>query len=136
LTICVCVTSATSFPSAPVTRVCHTCVVRPLWIGVASPVTVVPSAAAPMKLVLDSMVAVLAPGGMLTMVPIAPSVSAKAMIEPPCRTLPPVHRSARTLSVARTRSCVTSVSSMPSSSGSRPLNRSRICAARLTGAAP
>ena len=90
-------------PSSRVMRVCQTLVRPPLWIGVAVPVTVVPSFAAPRKLVLLSIVVVpLASFGMERTVPSAPSASAKAMIAPPCRMWPAVHRSGRTSSVATT----------------------------------
>jgi len=42
------------------------------------------------------------PSGRLTMVPAAPSVSAKAMIAPPCRTAGRVQRSSRTVISATT----------------------------------
>src|SRR6185437_3235752 len=70
----------------------------------ASPVTVMPSFAAPMKLVLLSIVVVLASRGMLSTAPMAPSASANAMIAPPCMMWPAVHRSGRTTSRARTLS--------------------------------
>ncbi len=59
---------------------------------------------APMKLVLLSMVVVLAPRGMLSTAPMAPSASAKAMIAPPCMIWPAVHRSGLTPSRATTLS--------------------------------
>ena len=57
---------------------------RPRWIGVVSPVTVVPTGAGPTKLVLLSMVVVPLPSGRLSTVAAAPSVSAKAITAPPC----------------------------------------------------
>src|SRR5260221_8312968 len=108
----------------------QTTVVRPLCTGTASPTTRVPSGAPRMKLVFDSMVVVRAPCGMLRIAATAPSVSANAMIAPPCRLSPSVHRSLRTARRAITLSGVTSVNSMPSRSGRRSLNFSCMEAAR------
>src|SRR6201999_2238059 len=83
-TICVCVTMGTSLPSSPSVRVVQTWVRRPRWTGVAVAVTVVPSPAAAMKLVLLSSVVVpLALSGKLITVAAAPTESAKAMTAPP-----------------------------------------------------
>jgi hypothetical protein len=60
-TSCVCVTIATSLPSAVVTRVCHTIVRRPRCNGIVSPTIRLPTGAALMKLVLLSIVAVRPP---------------------------------------------------------------------------
>src|SRR5258707_1786708 len=94
-------------------RVCQTIVRRPRCTGIASPVTRVPSGAAGMKLVLLSIVVVPAPSGRLRIVPVAPSVSAKAMIAPPCNTAGRVHSSSRTGNSATTRSGAAWVNSMP-----------------------
>src|SRR6516164_9719338 len=83
-TICVWVTKATSFPSSVSSRVCQTCVRRPRCTGVAVAITVLPSFAPPMKLVLLSIVVVpLASSGRLIRVAAAPTESASAMIAPP-----------------------------------------------------
>src|SRR4029079_19392839 len=125
------VTSATSLPVSPRIVVWQTTVVRPRCSGTDSPVTRDPSGAPPMKFVFDSIVVVREPCGMLRIAAIAPSVSAKAMIAPPCRLSPIVHRSLRTTSVATTLSGLASVSSSPMRSGRRPLKRSCIEAAVL-----
>src|SRR6202047_3878488 len=57
-TICVWVTTATSFPSSVSSLVCQTWVRRPRCTGVAVAITVDPSFAPPMKLVLLSIVVV------------------------------------------------------------------------------
>ena len=79
----VCVTMATSLPSAVVIRVCQTIVRRPRWMGVVSPRMRDPAGAAPTKFVLLSMVVVVWPSGRLAIVANAPRVSAKAIIAPP-----------------------------------------------------
>src|SRR5512135_1614471 len=131
MTSCVWVTSATSFPASDRMVVWQTTVVRPLCTGTDSPTTRVPRGAPPMKLVFDSIVVVRAPCGMLRIAATAPSVSANAMMAPPCRLSPRVHRSLRTASCAITLSGVTSVKLIPINSGSRPLTRSWIDAARF-----
>src|SRR5467141_1789179 len=81
-TICVWVTSATSLPSSVSSRVCQTWVRRPRCTGVAVAMTVIPSFAPPMKLVLLSIVVVpLASSGKLITVAAAPTESANAMME-------------------------------------------------------
>src|SRR4051794_18045946 len=97
-------------------RVCHTMVRRPRCSGVASAVTRVPTGAEAMKFVLLSIVVVPAPSGRLRNVPTPPSVSANAMIAPPCSTAGRVHRSSRTVISATTRSGAAWVNSIPMSS--------------------
>src|SRR4051812_15168428 len=70
-----------------------------------------------MNLVLESMVVVRAPSRRLAKVPTAPSVSANAMMAPPCSTSPVVQRSGRTSSVATTLSAPASTSVIPSVPG-------------------
>ena len=70
-----------------------------------------------MNLVLDSIVVVVAPGGMLRKVPTAPRVSAKPITAPPCIMPPTVQISGRARSRPTTRSGVVSTSSMPSRPG-------------------
>src|SRR6202521_5432134 len=83
-TICVCVTMATSLPSSVSSRVCQTWVRRPRCTGVAVAITVIPSLAPPMKLVLLSIVVVpLASPGKLITVAAAPTESANAITAPP-----------------------------------------------------
>ena len=79
ITSCVCVTTAQSLPSWLRIEVCHTWVVRPRCRATHSALTVVSTLAAPMNLVLESVVVVRLPAGRLTKVPTAPSVSASAM---------------------------------------------------------
>src|SRR5215813_1761867 len=67
------------------------------------------------KFVLDSRVVVPAPGGRLRAVPVAPTVSAKAMRVPPWRAPPTVRRSSRMASSATTRSGLVSMKRMPRS---------------------
>ncbi len=78
-TIWVCVTWASSLPSAPVILVVHTLERRPTCSGVASPVMVSPTKAEAMKLVLLSSVVVPSAGGRLRWPATAPSVSANAI---------------------------------------------------------
>src|SRR5262245_28826828 len=66
-----------------------------------------------MKFVLLSIVVVPAPSGRLRNAPIAPSVSANAMMAPPCRMCPEVQRSVRTARRPRIFSFVASRSSTP-----------------------
>ena len=82
----------------------------------------VPSGAARRKLVFDSIVVVRVSFGRFAIVPKAPSVSAKAMIAPPWRTLPVVHRSGRTSIDATTRSGVTSINCTPIRPGNKGFN--------------
>src|SRR5215510_630666 len=107
-TIWVWIVCASSRPDASVTRVCHTIVVRPRWSGVASARTT-PSRPAAKKLVFDSSVVVDAPGGRFRNVAVAPTVSAIAMIVPPCSAPPKVRRSSRIVNSATRRSFEASV---------------------------
>src|SRR2546425_752433 len=77
------------------------------------------------------MVVVPAPGVRFREVATPPSVSANAMIAPPCMMPGTVHSSSRTSSSARTRSGATSTKRMPSVSAKRPFRRSCMAAAAL-----
>src|SRR5262249_61321655 len=77
------------------------------WSGVHSALATSPAGIAAKKLVLLSIVVVLAPSDRLAMVAIAPSVSANAMTAPPCSTGGRVHNSSRTGSSAFTQSGAT-----------------------------
>jgi hypothetical protein len=114
-TSCVCVTIATSLPSAVVTRVCHTIVRRPRCKGVVSPTIRLPMGAVLMKLVLLSIVAVRPPSVRFASVPSAPNVSAKAMTAPPCGTAGRVQSSSRTIISATILSVTALTISMPRS---------------------
>src|SRR3981081_1490694 len=82
--ILVWVPTATSLPCSVSSRVCQTWVRRPRCTGVAIAITVIPSSAPPMKLVLLSIVVVpFASSGKLITVAAAPTESASAMIAPP-----------------------------------------------------
>ena len=99
----VCVTTAHSPPSALWMVVCHTWVLRPRRSGTSHAHHRALGRAG------DEMGAGVRGHGLLagpgfSTVPTAPGVSANAMYEPPCGTCPAVHRSARTVSSARTRS--------------------------------
>src|SRR3954462_14292057 len=72
-----------------------------------------PERPAAKKFVLDSIVEVLCPAERLATVPIAPTVSASAMSEPPCTATPSVRSSSRISSSPTTRCGVTSTSCMP-----------------------
>src|SRR5450432_3098402 len=96
---------ATSLPSSVSSRVCQTWVRRPRCTGVAIAITVVPSLAPPMMLVLLSRVVVpLASSARLITVAAAPTESANAMIAPPSMMWWRVQRSGRTSIRATTRS--------------------------------
>src|SRR5579863_4498075 len=104
-------------PSGLVMRVCQTLERRPTCKGVASPVMVSPTRAAPRKLVLLSSVVVPWPGRRFSDAPMAPRLSAKAMSAPPCRMWPDVQRSSRTVSRPVTRVLSASTTSTPISVG-------------------
>lgn len=78
-------TRETGFPWAVEIFVCQTIVRRPLWTGIVSPMTHVPAGAAPITLVLLSIVVVPLPPTRFAPVARTPKVSAKAMMAPPCR---------------------------------------------------
>ena len=128
--------SHTVFPSEFRTEVCHTIVDRPRCSAMQSPVMRVPALAAAMNFVLESVVVVRWPSPRFAAVPIAPSVSAKAMIAPPCNTPPTVQSCGRTSISARTTSGATEVRRTPSRPGSRGSSsvwisvRFRMCFAR------
>ncbi len=109
------VTIATSLPSVVVIRVCQTMVRRPRCRGVASPTIRAPTGAAPIKLVLLSIVAVALSSLRFASVPSAPSVSAKAMMAPPCSTAGWVQSSLRTVISPTILSGVALTTSIPRS---------------------
>src|SRR5262245_3401269 len=86
ITNCVWITNAATRPSLRVILVCHTMVVRPRCRGVQVAFAVSPLGIAAKKLVLLSIVVVVAPAAKLATVAMAPNVSASAMTAPPCRT--------------------------------------------------
>ena len=122
-TICVCVTTASSLPFSDVTRVCQTIVRRPRCIATHSARTVVPTIAGPMKLVFDSIVVVIAPSRRFNDVAQPPSVSASAIIAPPCRIAGRVHISSRTFISAVTHSGVALTNLIPSSFANGSMSR-------------
>src|SRR5713101_1446916 len=83
---------------------------------VSSPITRVPTGAGATKLVLLSIVVVPLPSDRLRIVPVAPSVSANAMMAPPWRTAGRVQRSSRTVISATILSFAALTKSMPRSS--------------------
>src|SRR5215510_14644731 len=103
--------------------------------GVAS-ARIVPDRPAAKKLVLDSIVVVLAPGGKLSIVAAAPTVSARAIRVPPWRLPPTVVRASRNESSATTRPGLVSTKRMPSSSARVPLWSSEIAIGSMCIAAP
>src|SRR6266516_7352255 len=111
-TACVCTTSATRRPVASRTSDCSTIVRRPTWSACVT-ASMWPLRTGAKKFVFDSMVEVPAPGGRFKKAQIAPSVSASAMIAPPCNVPPLVQRSGAQARRPRTSSALAAVTSAP-----------------------
>src|SRR6185437_8929144 len=85
------------------------------WMRLVRPITVEPAGAPEMKLVLLSMVVVpRATAGRLMKAAVAPSVSAKLMIAPPCAMAPIVQRSGLIVMRAASASLSALMNSIPS----------------------
>ena len=117
MTIWVWITTATSLPSSRRTLVCQTDERFPTCSGTDSASMIESSLAAPMKLVLLSIVVVAEPAGRLRNAPTDAVMSANAMMAPPCKTEPERQSAFRACSLARTRVGVASTSSAPISLG-------------------